>query len=524
MPSSPCAAACSAATTRTSVLSATKAPLSNRKSKLSVVPPWDIDVLHFLELSWYHQRVLGEMTNVMRLTVPDEDLAIRKEDIFGYRPFADRLTSVVGAVEGGKVIVLDGPWGSGKSTFLRQWRCSLEEQGQKSVLFDAFEHDFEEDPFLSIVIQLHEFLTSYDAGSAEEFRTVAANVWTLAMPTAKRIGLNIVASKLSDLGINGEAIKDAQEMVRLVQEQPELLHYLSSRPAVSEITNRIYESKKVATSISKFRGLIESGIAECLDCQDSKNETTSKPRKLILIIDELDRCKPPFSLMLLESIKHIFANSRICFIISANMEQIEHSVRQSYGTTNAEQYLEKFYHFRISLPSVADDYGRGRLGIYFDYLCKSMNILAVGDEDYREYRDIVLPVCEAHDANLRTLEQILMRLAWVKFGTPDLAPSIRPLIAVCITMHVLDVQLFIELRAMRAGFNEIVEFIRGERWPEQNHDLFRRVKKYWAYLLNPEISEEEMHEFSAVFGLTDHSIENRQGILRRCLNQMDVPE
>ena len=464
------------------------------------------------------------MTSVMRLTVPDEDPAILKDDIFGYRPFADRLTSVVGAVEGGKVIVLDGPWGSGKSTFLRQWQCSLSRQGEKSVLFDAFEHDFEEDPFLSIVIQLHEFLTNHCKETATEFRSAAADVWTLTMPTAKRIALNVVTSKLSDYGITEEVIKEAGNSIRLAREKPELLRRLSAMPTVSEITNRINEFEKIASSIAKFRDLLELGIAECLDCQNLKIQTSSRPRKLILIIDELDRCKPPFSLMLLEAIKHIFSNSRICFIISANMQQIEDSVKRSYGNTDAEQYLEKFYHFRISLPSVADDYGRSRLRIYFDHLCKRMNILTIGDDEYRAYRDIILPVCEAYDANLRTLEKVMMRLAWVKFGTPDFVPSIKPLIAVFTAMYVLDLELFIKLRAMRAEYKEIVAFMRVERWQEPNHDLLRGVKEYLAYLINQKISEDEEQKFSEVFTIPDHSVESRHSILRRCLKQMDVPE
>ena len=62
----------------------------------------------------------------MRLTPPEPEIPeiggfTEENDLFGYREFADRLANLVQNIDQPLVIVLDGPWGSGKSVFVKQW-------------------------------------------------------------------------------------------------------------------------------------------------------------------------------------------------------------------------------------------------------------------------------------------------------------------------------------------------------------------------------------------------------------------
>ena len=45
--------------------------------------------------------------------------------------------------------------------------------------------------------------------------------------------------------------------------------------------------------------------------------------RLIIFIDELDRCKPTFAVHLLEQIKHYIFDDRITFVFSINLEQLQ---------------------------------------------------------------------------------------------------------------------------------------------------------------------------------------------------------
>lgn len=54
--------------------------------------------------------------------------------------------------------------------------------------------------------------------------------------------------------------------------------------------------------------------------------------RLVIFIDELDRCKPTFAIQLLERIKHYFSNDQITFVFSVNTTELQHTIKQYYGT------------------------------------------------------------------------------------------------------------------------------------------------------------------------------------------------
>lgn len=60
---------------------------------------------------------------------------------------------------------------------------------------------------------------------------------------------------------------------------------------------------------------IENNIKEFLD-----SLLLEKGNRLIVFIDELDRCKPSYSVKLLERIKHYFDNDRITVCVSLSID------------------------------------------------------------------------------------------------------------------------------------------------------------------------------------------------------------
>jgi len=77
-----------------------------------------------------------------------------KSDIFGAAETGKRLANIVSDLDGHSVIVLDGPWGTGKSVFVQQWAGLLRTRGYPVVYFDAFAHDHLDDAFFPLFAQL----------------------------------------------------------------------------------------------------------------------------------------------------------------------------------------------------------------------------------------------------------------------------------------------------------------------------------------------------------------------------------
>jgi len=113
----------------------------------------------------------------------------------------------------------------------------------------------------------------------------------------------------------------------------------------SEQINAYLEAKK---SISSFREEIKS-IAESIYGQQSM-------LPLVFIIDELDRCRPPHAVRVLEIVKHLFSIDRVAFVIALDAEQLAHSIRTLYGQgMNVDEYLKRFFGIEFHLPIPSAD-------------------------------------------------------------------------------------------------------------------------------------------------------------------------
>ena len=76
-------------------------------------------------------------------------------------------------------------------------------------------------------------------------------------------------------------------------------------------------------------------------------------QKLVIFIDELDRCRPSFALEMLERLKHYFDDDRIIFVVSINKEQLTHTISNYYGVGfDSTGYLNKFFDLEANLPAL----------------------------------------------------------------------------------------------------------------------------------------------------------------------------
>lgn len=75
-----------------------------------------------------------------------------------------------------------------------------------------------------------------------------------------------------------------------------------------------------------------------------------KPSILILV-DELDRCRPDYAISYLETIKHVFDIRGIVFILAVDRKQLECSAKAAFGADlNFPEYYRKFIQREVALP------------------------------------------------------------------------------------------------------------------------------------------------------------------------------
>ena len=72
--------------------------------------------------------------------------------------------------------------------------------------------------------------------------------------------------------------------------------------------------------------------------------------RVIILIDELDRCHPDYAIAVLEALKLVFNQSGFVFCLMVNADYLENLAQHRFGTsTNDEKYLDKFVDIRLKL-------------------------------------------------------------------------------------------------------------------------------------------------------------------------------
>jgi hypothetical protein len=248
----------------------------------------------------------------------------RNKDVFA---FADILNSL----EDSCSIAIDGSWGSGKTFFVNQVKMFLdannsfvssmseddqaviisawktfhknsdpEYQPHISVYYDAWENDNDQDPVLSLVYAI---LKNVDAD--------------FSVP--KDVGFVKIAANILEF-FTGKNWNDLIDGFR--SEDP------------------LDELKKAKTIEKEIKCFLDKLLEE-------------RGNRLVVFIDELDRCKPSYAVRLLERIKHYFENDRITFVFSINTNELQHTIKRYYGEDfDACRYLDRFFDIRMSLPPI----------------------------------------------------------------------------------------------------------------------------------------------------------------------------
>ncbi|MCF6444932.1 P-loop NTPase fold protein [Nereida sp. MMG025] len=325
-----------------------------------------------------------------RITPPSPEITLYKDgfeghDKLGREKTGDRLSDLVERIEEPMVIALDGGWGTGKSHFLKCWvGHHLQREGNTSqtVYFDAFANDFMDEPLVSLLACMADVFEEHlEAVEQNKMDRVKKVVWRLG-PAALRIGASIatfgVTNHLGDLGdvvaegIGAEVANSAEGFWKQAQERQSVMH--------------------------EFHNALESLTVD----------KEGQSRKLIIVVDELDRCRPDYGLALLEIIKHFFEVPNVHFILGTNVRELENSVRARYGSgINAGLYLQKFVTVTMGLPSKVDQ-NTPTSDRYFEHVAPEMGI-------HKDRVSLVVGALECYksrsEIGLRDIERITSIIA-----------------------------------------------------------------------------------------------------------------
>lgn len=251
-----------------------------------------------------------------------------QNDVLNRQDSAEVLTQFVISTQDPMVVCIDAPWGQGKTTFLKMWEQHLRDNSIPTIYFNAWENDFTDDALVSIIGEIssgiEEFSTLEDVSKTKEYLSKAKGFGVTLLKRSVPVAAKVATAGALDLDkVTEQALAGFAESIA----KEELDSYEKSKKTLSAFRESLQE---LATSITSHED----------------------PKPLVFIIDELDRCRPDFSIEVLEKAKHFFNVSNIIFVLGADKTQLGHSIKAVYGQDlNVNGYLRRFIDFDYLLPS-----------------------------------------------------------------------------------------------------------------------------------------------------------------------------
>lgn len=381
----------------------------------------------------------------MKLRLPEPQIDIGTDGFsphckLGRQDMGEKLSGLLSSIDTPIVVALDGPWGSGKSHFLKCW-CGAHVHGfgyseDIVVYFDAFKNDYLSDPLLALTFALEKRFANGN-GAPKKIEKLKHAAISAGKPLL-RIGLAAATAGVSEA--SGPIIA---AIVGAANEQANSL--------LDELWKA--ETGRMAAMENFAKALTELATAE------------DEQRQFIFIVDELDRCRPDYALSLLEIIKHFFSVPNVHFVLGVNLEELGNSIQSRYGAgvdTNA--YLQKFIDVRMRLEPGLDHGPQGsEARTYFNHVADAM---ALDNAHYKGMIDCYLEIWgESCPLTLRNMEK-LVSAAVLTPALPD-HPRSRGryiLIAGLLILEIGNPQLLDEIR-------------QGENLPE----TWLKVAKYFSF-------------------------------------------
>ena len=228
-----------------------------------------------------------------------------KEDKLNRNEFLDNIFKIIDNFSDlnntGLTIILNGKYGSGKTTVLDflEERCKTSNNEYNTIRYNAWENNTFDNPMISILYKISE-LENLPGKALEAIQNIIRN-----LPSA---AIKFVSNKY---GINTDDL--------------------------TKKSNIFNEIKNYNNAINDFKNLLKA------ECQN---------KKLIFLVDELDRCLPEYQIKTLENLYHLLDIPNLTVIIAIDRTLLENAIQKEFGNElDTYSYLAKFIKYEIELPN-----------------------------------------------------------------------------------------------------------------------------------------------------------------------------
>ena len=338
----------------------------------------------------------------------DEDLLDRGKQVKGV---CDLLVNDPGPV----VIALDGKFGAGKTTFLRMAAAHLRSKDVVVLEFNTWHQSRTGNPLFDLTSALPQGVTAA----------------TRILEIAKKVAFGAAA-----VATNGIVNADT---------------FGSGDDSPANRWNQIEEQR------SKFRTELE-------------NVTKANDGKLVVLLDELDRCIPQQALEYLNVVRNLFDVPGVAVLIGTNTTELEARVKYLYGDRcDAERYLRRFWDLLVYLQAPRGQHLDQFLATAVE--AAEMPVRFAPNQRYREPVALKILV-ERTGMSLRDIQQTTQYLARVVNTDVGRSRETASRLVAAFFLRVCDRKAFDDLVTGKCdAFDAVPRLLQKLQTPEHYNDV-----------------------------------------------------
>jgi hypothetical protein len=271
-----------------------------------------------------------------------------KQDKFGFLSYAKALKEAILLAEPLPLCVgILGAWGSGKSSFMYLLKGLIEEEAKKpsskkieTIWFNPWKYDQKED------------------------------LWNALIQT-------ILISIIEAQTIKPE-IKETAKNLALATT------WLALKKAIPAVTAGVISSENLDKIVEAFNKKDEKYYSHINTFEEDFTRVVkdfTNDGKLVIFIDDLDRCLPENAITVLESLKLFIGNAHCIFVLGMDHSIVEAGIKIRYGDKTlikGRDYLDKIIQVPFFLPPVIVKDLRGSLPLDEDFSDEVWEIIRLG--------------------------------------------------------------------------------------------------------------------------------------------------
>ena len=255
----------------------------------------------------------------------DHPINSPENDELGYKGYAELLSEcIMDTKELPFCLGIFGAWGVGKTSIMVMIQHHLKNNGFKTIWFNPWKYNNSEDVRNALIQSvLYEIATDS-----------RRKVKNLAFKTAKSLAWN-TAKYATNIISNGLISPDKVEAAKNILTKEDQLYY-------------------------RYKNHFEDDFKKVVDLYISgspKNTKASTTKaKLVIFIDDLDRCLPENTVKIIESLKLFVGDASCVFVLAMDPAIIQKGIKSIYMdkiSFSGRDYLEKVIQVPFMIPQVS---------------------------------------------------------------------------------------------------------------------------------------------------------------------------